>query len=144
MQPLNPKFAAAIGELVPAMPMAKFLGLCFTRIEPGAVELEFPYRDELSFRPGQFQATPIFAAADFAAVSAAGTLLPPGWVNATIDCTLKIVGAANGEKLLARGRVVKPGKLVTVCAAEVYSVRDGKETLCATALATARNVEPAK
>ncbi|WP_183081348.1 hypothetical protein [Paraburkholderia fungorum] len=46
--------------------------------------------------------TPIFAAADFAAVSAAGTLLPAGWGNATIDCTLKIVGPPDGDTLVAR------------------------------------------
>ncbi|WP_019140297.1 PaaI family thioesterase [Noviherbaspirillum massiliense] len=134
--------AERLKQAVLAMPMAKSLGLQFLDIGAGTVELEIPYRDELSFRPGQLQATAIFAAADFAAVAAAGTLLPPGWINASIDCTLKIVGPANGDKLLARGRVVSPGKLITVCAAEVYSVRGGQETLCASALATARNIEP--
>lgn len=123
-----------------AMPMAVFLGLRFTNLEVGAVELELPYRDELSFRPGQMQATPIFAAADFAAVAAAATMLPPGWINASIDCTLKIVAPANGEKLIARGRVVSAGKLITVAAADVFTVIDGEEVLCATALATARNI----
>ena len=137
----NPDYAEQLTKSVLAMPMAKFLGLQFTQVAPGAVELEIPYRDELSFRPGQLQATPIFAAADFAAVAAAGTLLPVGWINASIDCTLKIVGPGNGEKLLARGKVINAGKLITVCAAEVYSVRGGIETLCATALATARNIE---
>jgi uncharacterized protein (TIGR00369 family) len=141
MQAPNPAYAETLRNAVLAMPMAQSVGLQFAHIEPGTVELEIPYRDELSFRPGQMQATAIFAAADFAAVAAAGTLLPAGWINASIDCTLKIVGPANGEKLIARGRVVNPGKLITVSAAEVFSVRDGKESLCATALATARNIE---
>lgn len=140
----NPDYLEQLKRSVLAMPMAKFLGLYFTHIAPGKVDVEIPYREELSFRPGQLQATPIFAAADFAAVAAAGTLLPAGWINASIDCTLKIVGPANGEKLIARGRVVNAGKLITVCAAEVYSVRDGIETLCATALATARNIDLTK
>lgn len=131
-----------LARLVQAMPMAQWLGLRFTVLEAGAVEIEIPYREELSFRPGQMQATAIFAAADFAAVAAAGTLLPPGWVNASIDCTLKIVAPAAGEKLIARGRVVTPGKLITVCAADVYVVRAEQSLLCATALATARNIKP--
>jgi acyl-coenzyme A thioesterase PaaI-like protein len=90
------------------------------------------------------QATAIFAAADFAAVSAAGTLLPDGWINASIDCSLKIVAPCDGEKLLARGRVLSEGKLITACAADVFSVRDGKETLCASALASARNIDTRK
>ena len=130
-------------QLVLAMPMARTLGLRFTKVVPGEVELEIPVADAFSFRPGQLQATPVFAAADFAAVSAAGTLLPPGWVNATIDTSLKLVGPARGKCLRARGRVVDAGKLLTVCAADVYSVSEnGDEKLCATLLATARNVAP--
>jgi len=141
MQAPNPEFATVLQRAVLAMPMAKTLGLQFTSVEAGAVEIAIPYGDDFSFRPGQLQATAIFAAADFAAIAAAGTLLPSGWINASIDCTLKIVGPANGDKLVARGRVVTPGKLMTVSAADVYSVRDGQETLCATALATARNID---
>lgn len=144
MQASNPAYADTLKRAVLAMPAAKSLGLQFSKVEPGTVELEIPYRDEFSFRPGQLQATAIFAAADFAAIAAAGTLLPPGWINASVDCTLKIVGPANGEKLVARGKVVAPGKLMTVSSAEVYSVREGQESLCATALATARNIEMGK
>jgi len=138
----NPAFADALRRTVLAMPMAKAVGLQFTSIEPGEVNLEIPYSESLSFRPGQMQATAIFAAADFAAIAAAGTLLPEGWINASIDCTLKIVGPANGDKLVACGRVVNAGKLITLSMADVYSVRNGQKTLCATALATARNIEP--
>jgi len=132
-----------IQRAVLAMPVAQALQLQFRHIEPGRVELALPVSEAFSFRPGQLQATAIFAAADFAAVAAAGTLLAPGWVNATIDATLKIVAPARGTQLRARGRVVDAGKLLTVCAAEVYAVdADDKETLCATLLGTARNVPP--
>jgi acyl-coenzyme A thioesterase PaaI-like protein len=141
IQPANPAYAEVLQKAVLAMPMARELGLQFRRVAPGEVDLFIPYRDAWSFRPGQLQATAIFAAADFAAVAAAGTLLPSGWINASIDCTLKIVGPADGEALLARGRVVDAGRLLSVCAAEVFAVREGRETLCSTALATARNIE---
>lgn len=140
MTPQNENFSRDVESLVMSMPAAQTLQLRFNRIEAGEVELMLPYQDSLSFRPGQLQATPIFAAADFAAVSAAATLLPAGWVNATIDCTLKIVGPADGTMLVARGHVLKAGKLLTVAEARVYSCRDSKEALCATMLATARNV----
>lgn len=127
-----------------AMPMAQTLGLAFKRVAPGEVELEIPVLDAFCFRPGQLQATAVFAAADFAAVAAAGTLLAPGWVNATVDATIKLVAPAQGTLLRARGRVVSAGKLLTVCAAEVYAVSaGGEETLCATLLGSARNLQPA-
>lgn len=132
-----------VQRAVLAMPMARTLQLQFTRVEPGQVELELPVAEGFTFRPGQLQATAVFAAADFAAVAAAGTLLPPGWANATIDTTLKLVAPASGTRLRARGRVVDAGRLLTVCAAEVYAVgADERETLCATLLGTARNIQP--
>ena len=125
------------------MPMARTLGLRFLRVAPGEVELELPVTEPFTFRPGQLQATPVFAAADFAAMSAAGTLLPEGWVNATVDTTLKLLAPARGCCIRARGRVLAAGKLLTVCAADVYAVDDqGRETHCATLLGTARNIAP--
>ena len=142
--PLNENFARDIKALVLSMPVAQMLQLRFERMEPGEVELSLPYQEALSFRPGQLQATPIFAIADFAAVSAAGTLLPAGWVNATIDCSIKYLAPANGTTLRAKGRVVQATKLLTVATADVYSCKDGQEHLCATMLATARNLPPAQ
>jgi acyl-coenzyme A thioesterase PaaI-like protein len=81
-------------QQVLAMPMAKTLGLRFTRVTQGAVEVEIPVADAFTFRPGQLQATPVFAIADFAAVSAAGSVLPAGWINATVDATLKLLAPA--------------------------------------------------
>jgi uncharacterized protein (TIGR00369 family) len=138
-----PETLQRLQDQVLAMPMARTLGLRFTRMAPGEVDVEVPVAEPFTFRPGQLQATPVFAAADFAAVAAAGTLLPEGWVNATIDATLKLVAPAAGRALRARGRVVDAGKLLTVCAADVFAVdAAGVETLCATWLGTARNIAP--
>lgn len=132
----------ALKGMVLAMPMARTLGLRFVHAEPGRVEVEIPVSEAFSFRPGQLQATAVFAVADFAAVASAGSVLPPGWTNATVDTTLKIVAPAQGECLRARGRVVDAGRLLTVCAADVWAVdAAGQERLCATLLATARNID---
>lgn len=139
----HPSSLDQVRDAVLAMPMARTLQLAFRRLEPGAVELELPVQDAFCFRSGQLQATAVFAAADFAAVAAAGTLLAPGWINATIDATLKLVAPARGSHLRARGRVVDASKLLTVCAADVYAVDGERETLCATLLGTARNIDTA-
>jgi len=132
-----------VEQAVLAMPMARTLGLRFTQLAPGEVEIELPITEALSFSPGRLQATAVFAAADFAAVSAAASVLPEGWRNATVDATLKLVAPAAGRAVRARGRVVHGGQLLSVCAAQVYAVApEGGETLCATLLATARNIRP--
>lgn len=139
--PPAPTSFEQLERMVLSMPMARTLGLVFIRSAPGEVELEIPVQEAFTFRPGQLQATPVFAIADFAAVAAAGTLLAPGWINATVDATLKLLAPAEGRALRARGRVIDAGKLLTVCAADVYAVaHSGQETLCATLLGTARNI----
>lgn len=125
-----------------AMPIAQTLGLRFTRVAAGEVDLEMPVQDALCFRPGQLQATAVFALADFAAVAAAGSTLPSGWVNSTVDAHVKLLAPARGHSLRVRGRVVNAGRTLTVCAADVFAVAEsGDETLCATLLATAHNVD---
>ena len=136
--------AQLIRDAVLAMPMARTLQLDFQHLEGGRSEIRMPVLDAFCFRPGQLQATALFAIADFAAVSAAGTLLPSGWINATTDGTLKVVAPARGTHLRALGGVVDASRLLTVCAAEVYAVDgDGQEQLCATLLGTARNIDAA-
>ena len=133
----------AIQRAVLAMPVARTLQLAFRHMAEGEVQVEIPIAPELTFRPGQLQATAIFAVADFAAVSAAATLLPLGASNATIDTTLKIFAPAVGTHLRGKGRVISHAKLLSVCAADVLAVDEhGAETLCATLLATARNILP--
>lgn len=140
-QATNPDFAAVVPAVVLAMPAAQHLGVEFGPVTPGAAEIIQPYRKELTQHDGFFQGGVLGMLADFAAGSAAGTLLPPGWVNMTIDYTVKILAPAKGPTVAARGRVIKPGALITIAAADVFSVDGGDETLCATALVTMRNVK---
>ncbi|MFI1917975.1 PaaI family thioesterase [Nocardia sp. NPDC020380] len=137
----NPDYAAAIEAVVLSMPAARHLGFEFGKIAPGEVEILQPHRTELTEHNGYFQGGVLGSLADFAAGSAAGTLLQPGWVNMTIDYTIKILAPAKGEQVLARGRVVKPGALITIAAADLYSLEGEAQILCATALVTMRNVK---
>lgn len=136
----NPEFEDLVRDAVLTMPAARHLGFDFARVVPGEVEIVQPYREELTQHDGFFQGGFLGALADFAGGAAAGTLLPAGWVNLTIDYTVKILASAKGEHVVARGRVVKVGKTVTVSAADVYSISGTDETLCATALVTMRNI----
>ena len=49
----------------------------------------------------------------------------------TVEYKLNLMALALGERLIARGRVLRPGKTLTVCRAEVTVLKDGKETACA-------------
>ena len=47
-----------------------------------------------------------------------------------------LVAPADGQSLIARARVVRSGKTLKVCTADVFAVKEGSETLCATSLST--------
>jgi uncharacterized protein (TIGR00369 family) len=138
-EPSNPNFAKALEQIIYSMPIAQFLGLRFTHIAPGSVEMEMPFRTELSFAEGAFQAGPIGTFLDFTAGSAVGTLLPPDWGTSTIDFTVKVLAPARGERFVGRGDVVSWGKSLAVGEAKVFAVVGSQETLCATGLVTMRN-----
>jgi uncharacterized protein (TIGR00369 family) len=142
--PKNPKFDQAVRRLVLSMPAAQLLGFEFTRIEPGFVELVQPYRRELAYKDGFFQASIVGAVADFAGAPAAMTLLDEGWMAATLDFTVKILASTQGDRLIARARVVRPGQTITVTSVDVYAAHAEKETLCACALLSTRNVSLAR
>ena len=125
------------------MPIAQLFGFSFQSLEPGIAEIVQPYRNELSQGEGLFQGGVIGTLADFAGGAAAATLLPVNWLSMTVDYTVKIVSPGKGESLIARGHVVKPGRILTFAAAEIFAVGNDVETLCATALITMRNIEQA-
>jgi uncharacterized protein (TIGR00369 family) len=140
----TPDFEELVKAAVLSMPAAKHLGFDFGRVAPGEVEIVQPYREELTEHNGFFQAGVVGALADFAGGSAGITLLGPGSVSMTVDYTVKLVAPAKGEKIVARGRVIKPSQVMTVAAADVYAVNGSDETLCATALVTMRNIRLSK
>jgi uncharacterized protein (TIGR00369 family) len=141
--PPNPDFVETTKRFLMEMPIARHFGFAITHVGAGLFEITQPFKEELSFSPGLFQAGPVGTLADMAAACAGATMLPRGWGASTVDYTIKLVAPAAGDELVARGRVVRSGRTLSVAAADVYAVRGGTESLCATALATIRNFETA-
>src|ERR1700676_5398077 len=139
--PPNPGFAETTRRFLTEMPISQHFGFAGTGVGPGLFEITQPFRKELSFRTAIFHACPVGTLADMAAACAVMTMRPCGWAASTVDYTIKLIAPAAGDKIVARGRVVRSGRTLSVTAADVYAVRDGNETLCATALATIRNFE---
>jgi len=65
-----------------------------------------------------------------------GTLAPADVGILTGEYKLNFLAPADGECLVARGRVVRPGRSLVVAEARVAAVKDGRETDVAAALAT--------
>jgi len=132
---------AEIEAFASAMDFVREYAIRIVEVTPGAVTIELPFDKRFSGPPGQFPASIVGTAGDVAAVTSCLSLLPRGWALATIDFTVKMTGAAKGEMLRAKGRVLQAGRTNSVGAADVYVVSDGVETLCGTVLATTRNFQ---
>jgi acyl-coenzyme A thioesterase PaaI-like protein len=135
---------AEVRSLLAALPFVREYGIGVVAFSPGAVTIELPFAERFSGPPTQFPASIVGTAGDVAAVSSCLSLLPKGWAVATLDFTIKMTGVAKGEKLRAKGRVLQAGNTISVGAADVYIVADGREALCGTVLATTRNFKVAR
>ena len=123
-------YVARIRQRMQAPIVRDFFRVEEVLIAPGEVHLGIDVRPELGHAPGWFQGSVTTAIAEFAAGLAGLTLLAANYDLMTLDQTISFVGPARGERLVAKGRVVKPGKGITVCQCEVYAVEGGRERLC--------------
>lgn len=139
---LNPDYESDARRTALDMPIIRFLGIQIQDIAAGAATVVLPARPELCYRDDLFQAGPVRTLGDYAGGLACLTCLPKGWFVSTVDFTLKMLAPARGQKLVARGRVLQSGKTLSVGAADIYSVQQSRETLCATLLVSMRNIAP--
>ncbi len=132
----NEDYAARTRASFTRQQFMETLGARITELDAGFCELQLPYAKNLTQQHGYFHGGVIGTLADNAGGYAAFTLLKPADSILTIEYKLNIMAPANGELLIARGQVLRPGRRVTVAHTDLFSVKDGIETHCATSLAT--------
>ena len=97
----------------------------------GRIEIHLPHWPGVEQQHGFVHGGVVGMIADSAAGYAANTLTPADTSVLTVEYKLNLVAPADGERLVARGEVVKPGRTLIITKAEVFAIRDGKWTLCA-------------
>jgi len=113
-----------------------YIGARLSKVEPGFCEIQLLHKPELTQQHGYFHAGIISTMADNAAGYAAYTLMPADSSVLSVEFKLNLLAPGDGDRLISRGRVIKPGRTLTVCRADVFNVKGEGETLCATALLT--------
>jgi uncharacterized protein (TIGR00369 family) len=109
-------------------------------VAPGEVEIRLPFREDLTQQHGFLHAGALTTIADSACGYAALTLMPAGTAVLTAEFKVNLLAPGEGEAVVARGRVLKAGRTLTVCSADVFAVRGGEEKLVVTMLATIMTV----
>ena len=129
--PADPDFAARTRDSFARQGIMDLIGARMTRVEPGLVEIALPYRDDLAQQHGFFHAGVTSTIADSAGGYAAFTLFPADASVLTTEYKINLLAPADGSVLRAVGRVVKPGRTLTVCDVEVFVEKSGAERICA-------------
>jgi uncharacterized protein (TIGR00369 family) len=100
-------------------------------VRPGHVELSLVVRDDLTQQNGFLHAGVLAALADSACGYAALTTMPPGSDVLSIEFKVNMLAPAKGESIVARADVLRSGRTVVVCRADVYAKQSGDEKLVA-------------
>lgn len=100
-------------------------------IEAGLVEIHLPHWNGIEQQHGFIHGGVVGMIADSAAGYAAMTLAPARASVLTVEYKLNLIAPAHGEKLIARGKVIRAGRTLIITQAEVFAVNEGKENLCA-------------
>ena len=133
----DPEFAARVRKSFDAQALMRLLGASLERVEPGEVDIALRRRPDLTQQHGYLHAGVLTAIADSACGYAAYTLMPADSEVLSVEFKLNLLRPADGERFVARGRVLRAGRTLTVAAADVMA-RTGSSagTVVATMLAT--------
>ncbi len=132
----NPDFITIIQRSFACQGLMAHLGAELTDIQLGQVTIKLPFAPTLTQQHRFFHAGGVTSIVDSACGYAALSLAPAGSEVLTIEYKVNFVSPAEGDYLIARAEVVKPGRSITVCRGDVFAVSAGEEKLCATMLTT--------
>ncbi len=130
MRPIDPQFEARVRASFATQSIMTTIGAKMKRVAVGEVDIELPFRGDLSQQNGYIHAGVISTILDSACGYAGYTLIPAAANMLTVEFKINLLRPAVGDRFIARGRVVRPGKTLTVCTGEVVAINaDGERTV---------------
>jgi uncharacterized protein (TIGR00369 family) len=109
---------------------------------PGEVDVELAFDERLTQQHGYLHAGALTAALDSACGYAALTLMPEEAAVLSVEFKVNLLAPAEGERFLARGRVVRAGRTLTVCRGDAVAFAGDDERHVATMVATMMALGP--
>ena len=127
----DPHFAERVRASFDRQNAMRLIQATLPVVEHGLTEIHLPHWQGVEQQHGFVHGGVVGMIADSAAGYAAMTMVPAGGSVLTVEFKLNLMAPADGEKLIARGQVVRAGHTLIVTKAEVFVIKDDKETLCA-------------
>jgi len=112
------------------------IGAKIIEVQPGFCRIHLPFSQRVAQQHGFFHGGVISALADNAAGFAGYSLMNVDEQPLSVEFKINFLAPANGEKLEARGKVIRSGRRLKHVNVEIFSLQNGSETLVAIALAT--------
>jgi len=131
-EPKDPDYQARVRASFERQQAMKTLGVSILSLQPGEIELEMPHSSAFTQQHGFIHAGFIAAALDSACGYAAFSLMPGDAEVLTVEFKINLLAPARGERFVFQGRVVKPGRTITVCEGQAFSVVGDRRALVAT------------
>ena len=141
MEPRDPDYAARVARSFAAQGLMATIGARLERVAPGEVEIALPVSAAVSQQHGFVHAGALASIADSAAGYAALTLMPPAAGVLTVEFKINLMAPGIGERITARGNVVKAGRTITLAQTDVFALHEGREKRIALLMATLMTVE---
>lgn len=139
--PKDPDYAERVRASFARQAMMTTIGASLRHVAPGEVEIEVAVSPAICQQHGFVHAGAVATAADSAAGYAALTLMPAGAGVLTAEFKINLMAPAAGDRLIACGRVIKSGRLLTVAQAEVHAERGDERKLVALLTATVATIQ---
>jgi uncharacterized protein (TIGR00369 family) len=133
---VDPEYENRVRESFARQGLMKHLAAELALLGAGQAEIRVPFRVELTQQHGYFHAGVSGTIADSACGYAAYTLMPADSSVLTVEFKMNLLAPADGEILVARARVLRSGRTLKICVADVFVQKNGTEIHCATMLAT--------
>lgn len=127
----DPHFADRVRESFARQNAMHLIQATLPVVEHGRTEIHLPHWTGVEQQHGFVHGGVVGMIADSAAGYAAMTMVPASASVLTVEYKMNLLAPADGDHLVARGVVVRPGRTLVVTQAEVFAVKDGRETLCA-------------
>lgn len=133
---LPPEILARIRDSFDRQGLMRHLGAELVEVRTGLATIRLPFRAELTQQHDYFHAGGTASIADSAGGYAGFTMFPDNSSVLTVEFKLNLINPAQGDRLEATGRVIKPGRTLTICNLDVWAVTAAARVHVATGLQT--------
>jgi uncharacterized protein (TIGR00369 family) len=138
--PEDPAYESRVRASFERQTFMSTIGARLARVAPGEVDIELAMRADLVQQHGFLHAGVLASTADSACGYAALSLMPPGAAVLSVEFKVNLLAPAKGDRIIARGRVIRAGRTVTVTWGDVTAYEGDTEKVVATLVGTMMTV----